>query len=119
MKVAISSDFFTALAKLPKTQIGKTIKLVEKFKSNPNSSGLNYEKLHATKNMHSLRVDGSYRCIVMSPEKNDIYILLWVDNHDDAYDWAKKHKCSVNTETGSLEIIQTQHSVEDLSLIHI
>lgn len=114
MKVAISSDFFTALAKLPKTQIGKTIKLVEKFKSNPNSSGLNYEKLHATKNMHSLRVDGSYRCIVMSPEKNDVYILLWVDNHDDAYDWAKKHKCSVNTETGSLEIIQTQHSVEDI-----
>ncbi len=114
MKVAISSDFFTALAKLPKTQIGKTIKLVEKFKSNPNSSGLNYEKLHATKNMHSLRVDGSYRCIVMSPEKNDIYILLWVDNHDDAYDWAKKHKCSVNTETGSLEIIQTQHSIEDI-----
>ncbi len=114
MKVAISSDFFTALAKLPKTQIGKTIKLVEKFKSNPNSSGLNYEKLHATKNMHSLRVDGSYRCIVMSPEKNDVYILLWVDNHDDAYDWAKKHKCSVNTETGSLEIIQTQHSIEDI-----
>ena len=116
MKVAISSDFFTALSKLPKTQMGKTIKLVEKFKSNPNASGLNYEKLHATKNMHSLRVDNSYRCIVMSPEKNDVYILLWVDNHDDAYDWAKKHKCSVNTETGSLEIIQTQHSVEDITI---
>lgn len=116
MKVAISSDFFTALSKLPKTQINKTIKLVEKFKSNPKASGLNYEKLHATKNMYSLRVDDSYRCIVMSPEKNDVYILLWVDNHDDAYDWAKKHKCSVNTETGSLEIIQTQHSVKEISI---
>jgi len=116
MKVAISSDFFTALSKLPKTQMGKTIKLVEKFKNNPTASGLNYEKLHATKNMHSLRVDGSYRCIVMSPEKNDVYILLWVDNHDDAYDWAKKHKCSVNTETGSLEIIQTEHSVESITI---
>ncbi len=116
MKVAISSDFFTALSKLPKTQMSKTIKLVEKFKSNPRASGLNYEKLHATKNMHSLRVDGSYRCIVMSPEQNDVYILLWVDNHDDAYDWAKKHKCSVNTETGSLEIIQTQHSVKDITM---
>jgi superfamily I DNA/RNA helicase/mRNA-degrading endonuclease RelE of RelBE toxin-antitoxin system len=114
MKVAISSDFFTALSKLPKTQMGKTIKLVEKFKSNPKASGLNYEKLHATKNMYSLRVDGSYRCVVMSPEKNDVYILLWVDNHNDAYDWAKKHKCSINTETGSLEIIQTQHSVEEI-----
>jgi len=118
MKVAISSDFFTALSKLPKTQMGKTIKLVEKFKNNPKSSGLNYEKLHATKNMHSLRVDGSYRCIVMSPENNDVYILLWVANHDDAYDWAKKHKCSINTETGSLEIIQTEHSVEDITISH-
>ena len=116
MKVAISSDFFTALSKLPKTQMGKTIKLVEKFKSNPNASGLNYEKLHATKNMHSLRVDNSYRCIVMSPERNDVYILLWVDNYDDAYDWAKKHKCSVNTETGSLVIIQTQHGIEDITI---
>jgi superfamily I DNA/RNA helicase len=96
--------------------MGKTIKLVEKFKNNPNALGLNYEKLHATKNMHSLRVDGSYRCIVMSPEKNDVYILLWVDTHDDAYDWAKKHKCSVNSETGSLEIIQTEHSVESITI---
>ena len=116
MKVAISSDFFTALSKLPKTQLNKTIKLVEKFKNNPKSSGLNYEKLHFANNMHSIRVDGSYRCIVMSPETNDVYILLWVDNHDDAYDWAKKHKCMVNAQTGSLEIIQATHEVENISV---
>lgn len=114
MKVAISSDFFTALSKIPKTQLNKTIKLVEKFKNNPKSPGLNYEKLHFANNMHSIRVDGSYRCIVMSPEDNDVYILLWVDNHDDAYDWAKKHKCMVNAQTGSLEIIQATHEVEDI-----
>lgn len=116
MKVAISSDFFTALSKLPKTQLNKTIKLVEKFKNNPKSSGLNYEKLHFANNMHSIRVDGSYRCIVMSPETNDVYILLWVDNHDDAYDWAKKHKCMVNAQTGSLEIIQATYEVENISV---
>lgn len=114
MKVAISSDFFTALSKLPKNQLNKTIKLVEKFKNNPKSPGLNYEKLHFADNMHSIRVDGAYRCIVMSPEKNDVYILLWVDNHDDAYDWAKKHKCLVNVQTGSLEIIQTEHTTEEI-----
>ena len=117
MKVAISSDFFTALSKLPKTQLNKTIKLVEKFKNNPKSPGLNYEKLHFAENMHSIRVDGSYRCIVMSPENNDVYILLWVDNHDDAYDWAKKHKCMVNAQTGSLEIIQANHEIEDREII--
>ena len=61
MKVAISSDFFTALSKLPKTQLNKTIKLVEKFKNNPKSTGLNYEKLNFTNNMYSMRVDTSYR----------------------------------------------------------
>lgn len=116
MKVAISSDFFTALSKLPKTQLNKTIKLVEKFKNNPKSPGLNYEKLHFANNMHSIRVDGAYRCIVMSPENNDVYILLWVDNHDNAYDWAKKHKCLVNVQTGSLEVIQVEHSVEDIKI---
>ena len=113
MKVAISSDFFTSLSKLPKTQLNKTIKLVEKFKNDPKSSGLNYEKLHFSSNMHSIRVDQSYRCIVMSPDCGDVYILLWVDNHDDAYDWAKRHTCSINSETGSLQIIETQTIIEE------
>jgi len=115
MRVAISSDFFTALAKLPKTQLNSTIKLVEKFKNNPKSPGLNYEKLHFSDNMHSIRIDSAYRCIVMSPANDDVYILLWVDKHDEAYDWAKKHKCLVNAQTGSLQIIQSEHEIENIT----
>lgn len=116
MKVAISSDFFTSLSKLPKNQLNLTVKLVEKFKSNPKSPGLNYEKLHFASNMHSIRVDGSYRCIVMSPKDGGVYILLWVDKHDDAYDWAKKHTCQINPETGSLQVIQTEHKIEEITV---
>lgn len=119
MKVAISSDFFTALAKLPKTQMNKTIKLVEKFKNDPTSPGLNYEKLNFSQDsrMHSIRVDQTYRCIVMKPEIGDVYLLLWVDHHDDAYDWAKRHKCSINPETGSLQIIETEYVTEDINVV--
>jgi superfamily I DNA/RNA helicase/mRNA-degrading endonuclease RelE of RelBE toxin-antitoxin system len=115
MKVAISSDFFTALAKLPKTQMNKTVKLVEKFKNDPTSSGINYEKLHFSSDsrMYSIRVDNSYRCIVLKPEKGDVYILLWVDHHDEAYDWAKRHRCSIHPETGSLQILETEHTIQD------
>lgn len=111
MKVAISSDFFTALSRLPKTQFNKTIKLVEKFKTSPNSSGINYEKLHFSSDgrMHSIRVDDTYRCIVLKPEAGDVYLLLWVDHHDEAYEWAKRHKCMVHPETGSLQIIETEY----------
>ena len=116
MTVAISSDFFTALAKLPKTQMNKTIKLVEKFKNDPTSSGLNYEKLHFSKDgrMHSIRVDQTYRCIVMKPESGDVYLLLWVDHHDEAYDWAKRHSCSIHPETGSLQIIETEYITQEV-----
>ena len=117
MKVAISSDFFTALSKLPKVGLNKTIKMVEKFKNDPKSPGLNYEKLHFASNMHSIRVDQNYRCIVLSPDSGDVYILLWVDNHDDAYNWAKKHTCSINNETGSLQIIESQTSIEESNVL--
>ncbi len=118
MKVAISSDFFTALSKLPKTQMNKTIKLVDKFRNDPTSPGLNYEKLHFSQGgrMHSIRVDNTYRCIVMKPEKSDVYILLWVDHHDDAYDWAKRHKCAIHPETGSLQILETEYITEQVPI---
>ena len=119
MKIAISSDFFTALSKLPKAQMNKTIKLVEKFKNDPTSSGINYEKLHfsADGRMHSIRVDDAYRCIIMKPEQDDVYIMLWVDHHDEAYDWAKRHKCMINPENGSLQIIETNYITEETPVI--
>ena len=112
MKVAISSDFFTALSKLTNEVSHKTIKLIEKFRKNPKATGLNYEKLHGTENMHSLRVDRGYRCILMSPKQGDVYILLWVDAHDRAYDWAKRHRCIINPESGNIQVIQTQYETK-------
>lgn len=115
MKVAISTDFFTALSKLQNEVSHKTIKLIEKFRKNPKSNGLNYEKLHGTENMHSLRVDRGYRCILMSPKAGDVYILLWVDTHDKAYEWAKRHSCVINAETGNIQVIQTEHTTQKVT----
>lgn len=44
-KVAISSDFLTAFAKLPRQTQGKVTEFVNKFRNNPMSPGINYEKL--------------------------------------------------------------------------
>ncbi|BBG66227.1 putative DNA helicase [Hydrogenimonas sp.] len=117
MKVAISSDFFTALSKLPRTQMNKTIRLVEKFKNNPTSPGLNYEKLQLGNDsqIYSLRVDNAYRVILFKPQKGDVYILLWVDHHDEAYKWARNHQCTIHPETGSLQIIQVTHETKSYS----
>ena len=111
IKVAISSDFLSAFSKVPRTQQGKVMNFVEKFKRNPQSSSINYEKIKAVKDnkLHSVRIDHAYRGIVVKPEQGNVYVLLWVDQHDAAYEWAKKRICKINPETGSLQIF----SVDD------
>lgn len=57
--------------------------------------------------MRSVRVDQEYRAIVLKPEKGNVYVFMWVDKHDDAYDWARRHEASINPQTGSLQVLAT------------
>ena len=109
--LAISLDFFQAFAAIPKAQQKKVNEFVSKFRHNPQASGINYEKINDAANTgyRSVRIDQDYRGIVFKPEKGNVYLLLWVDKHDDAYDWARRHKCGVNPETGSLQLYEVIH----------
>ena len=80
-KVAISSEFFSSVLKLPKTQQEKAVKFMELFRQDPTSAGINYETIQAArdKNLRSVRIDQAYRAIVLAPERGDVYILLWAD----------------------------------------
>lgn len=108
MQVALSQDFFSAFARIPRAQQNKVNKFVSKFRTDPRSSGINYEKLNdaANADFRSVRIDQDYRAIVLKPSRGNVYLLLWVDKHDDAYDWARRHKCAVNPETGSLQLYE-------------
>lgn len=106
VKVAISSDFMNAFAAVPKNMQGKVLEFITKFRNNPSASSINYEKIAEFKDstLRSVRIDQTYRGIVKKPESGNVYMLLWVDNHDKAYAWAKNKKCNINPETGSLQI---------------
>ncbi len=106
IKVAISSDFMNAFAAVPKNMQGKVLEFITKFRNNPTASSINYEKIAQFKDstLRSVRIDQTYRGIVKKPESGNVYMLLWVDNHDKAYAWAKNKKCNINPETGSLQI---------------
>jgi superfamily I DNA/RNA helicase len=109
-KVAISSDFLNAFARIPRKKQTKVISFVTKFREDPMRTGINYEKINnaADPNFRSVRIDDAYRSIVLKPEKGNVYILLWVDNHDDAYQWAKNKVCSVHPDTGSLQVYDVE-----------
>src|SRR5690606_35687766 len=58
--------------------------------------------------------------IVLKPDKGNVYCLLWVDKHDDAYDWARRHKVAIHPEVGTIQVLEPSHaevtaSVEDRS----
>ena len=113
-KMAMSADFLAAFAKLPAQQQRAVRAMIARFEHDSRGSGLNYEKIANAKdgNMRSLRIDGSYRAIVLKPDKGDVHMLLWADKHDDAYDWATRHACSINEETGALQVYQPRHVAE-------
>lgn len=104
--VAIGSQFMDALARLPQKTQKKTRDMITKFQQNPTSPGLNYEKIKSKDpRMRSLRIDQSYRAIVLQVEKSNTFLLLWVDNHDEAYSWAEGRVCSVNAITGGIQVV--------------
>ena len=110
VRVAISSDFLTAFARLPRSIQGKVTEFVNKFRNDPNSPGINYEKLEngTDSKIYSVRIDDTYRGIVVRQKESGVYILLWVDHHDEAYEWASRKRCDVNPKTGALQVYDVQ-----------
>lgn len=106
-KVALSQDFLLQLSKLPASVHSKVMKWAIQFQSDPTSPGINYENINRTRdsNLKSVRLDRDWRGIVFKPNSGDVYVLLYVDHHDDAYRWAENRKLSINPVTGAMQMI--------------
>lgn len=115
-KVALGDHFLSAFAAIPKQQQRAVSSFVAKFRANPKSPGINYESIHHAqdKNFRSVRIDQDYRGIISKPEKGNVYILLWVDKHDEAYAWARRHRCAIHPETGVLQLFEIEQTVEEV-----
>lgn len=106
-KVALSQDFLLQLSKLPSSIHSKVMKWAVQFQSDPTSPGINYEKINAARdsNLKSVRLDRDWRGIVFKPSSGDVYVLLYVDHHDDAYRWAENRKLAINPVTGAMQMV--------------
>lgn len=106
-KVALAQDFLLQLAKLPSRVHAKVMKWAIQFQVDPTSSGINYENINGARdpNLKSVRVDRDWRGIVFKPTSGDVYVLLYVDHHDDAYRWAENRKLAINPVTGAMQMV--------------
>jgi superfamily I DNA/RNA helicase/mRNA-degrading endonuclease RelE of RelBE toxin-antitoxin system len=105
--VAISSEFLTAFSKIPQTQQKKVREFVTRFQNNPKSPSINYETIHDVqdKRVRTVRIGLDYRGVVLHPDDSDTYLLVWVDHHDEAMNWAKKKEFDIHPITGALQVV--------------
>ena len=113
--MAMSSDFLGAFARLPSSQQRSVRTLITRFNADSTVSGLNYERVQGARDskLRSLRIDRGYRAIISKPERGNVHILLWADKHDDAYEWARRHRCDINPETGAIQVYEPESEARD------
>ena len=97
--------------KLPSKVQKRVSELIDEFQRDPQSPAIGLHPLTAT--MRDPKVRGvkklpdGYRAIVIAPDKGDTYLLVHIDAHDKAYDWAKNKLFEIHTMTGVFQIIDS------------
>ncbi|QTE74277.1 UvrD-helicase domain-containing protein [Clostridiales bacterium FE2010] len=106
IQIQLSSTFSDAAAKLEKPIRSKVTSTLDEFYKNPQSKGLNLEKLSGP-DLYSARVDDNYRIIFAQPGGTSLILMLYVDTHEKAYKWAETHHVEINPLLGSLDVVKT------------
>lgn len=105
-KVALSQDFLANLGKFPAAVHSKILKWAIKFQSDPTASSINYEKLKTgDPNLRSVRIDLDWRGIIFRSPNDNVFVILYVDHHQEAYQWAEHRKIQINPVTGAMQLV--------------
>ena len=106
MTIALSKDFLLAFSNVQKSHQKKVREFFERFQVHPESDGINYEPIQSArdKNFYSVRIDQAYRAVIAKPDPS-VYVLMWVDHHDEAYRWAERKRLEVNPATGAVQVL--------------
>ncbi|MGL5227595.1 MAG: UvrD-helicase domain-containing protein [Bacteroidales bacterium] len=107
MRIAMSEACLQKLFDLPKEVQKNTLDFKRKFELDSTLASIHLEPINTfkDKNLRTARINQKYRAIIRVPEAGEqIYYLLWVDNHDEAMDWAKNKMFVWNKQLGSAQI---------------
>jgi hypothetical protein len=106
MSVALEVSFFSATQKLTNEDRGRVLTFVNKFLENPAQPSLSLERVQQARsdNVWSARVSRELRAILFRDGED--CVLVYVDHHDDAYQWAAGRSIARHDRTGALQIIE-------------
>lgn len=118
-KLMMHRNILKMFPKLPSKVQKRISKLIGEFEEDPESQAIGLHSLPGM--MLDPKVRGvrkfpdGYRAIVIAPERGDTYLLIHIDSHDNAYDWAKNKRFEVHPSTGVFQIFNTEEVDEFVS----
>ncbi len=113
MKVAFNDKFLDALIQLPRGIQEKVSDFIRKFRENSKSAAIHLEPIgdFKDKNFRTARIDLKYRLVLHFTQANELYTLMWVDNHDEAMAWARNKVFQWNGHTQSFQLFEAPEVV--------
>jgi mRNA-degrading endonuclease RelE of RelBE toxin-antitoxin system len=121
---------FKQLYKLPAKVQKRIAEFIDIFQSDPGHPSIHLHSLKETMldpKVRSAELPGAYRAIIIAPDKGDTYLLVYVDAHDKAYEWAKNKKFEIHEKTGAFQVfdlnevktaIKDQQVTEEISELY-
>lgn len=104
--VAIADSFFEAFEAVPRKVQRKVREFLTRFREDPRARSINYESIASLDpQVRTVRIGDDYRGIVLHPESGAVYILVWVDHHDEAMNWARRKRFDIHPRTGALQCL--------------
>lgn len=115
MKLFIYDKFWDAFLKINKGTQSKVTDFISKFRTNSKSAALNLESISTFKDQtfRTARIDQKYRAILKEVTPGELYLLIWIDNHDEAMDWAKNKVINWNDQTQAYQVFSIDESIQE------
>ena len=107
-KLMVHRQILKRFHKLPSKVQKRVSELIEEFQRDPHSDAIGLHPL--SESMLDPKVRGvkklpdGYRAIVIAPEQGDTFLLVHIDTHDKAYDWARNKRFEVHRSTGVFQV---------------
>ena len=116
MDFRISDTFTDSLSKLTNEEQKACKTTAFDLQMNPANPGMQFHKLDKAwdANFWSVRVNQDIRLIVH--KTSDSLLLCYADHHDNAYNWAAKHKLETHPKTGAAQLVEIRETVKEITI---
>lgn len=111
-RLMVHRQILKSFHKLPSKVQKRVAELIDEFQRDPMSPDIGLHPLKESmldpKVRSVTKLPDGYRAIVIAPERGDTYLLVHIDSHDEAYQWARNRRFEVHEATGVFQVFDPE-----------